>query len=68
MSARSQAAHQAHGTFAFHRDQHRGWRRAAVIIAVIAALEAAALAGYIILHSTVYITVAATPGRPRSSR
>ena len=61
MSARAQAARHAPANLSFHRDQHLGWRRAAVIIAVIAALEAAALAGYIILHSTVYITVAATP-------
>ena len=61
MSARSQAAAQAHATFGFHRDQHLGWRRVAVIVAAIAVLEAAALAGYILLHSTVYITIAATP-------
>ena len=61
MSARSQAATAAHATFGYHRDQHLGWRRAAVIIAAIALLEAAALAGYILLHSTVYITIAATP-------
>ena len=61
MTARSQAARQAAALFGFHRDQHLGWRRAAMILSGIAILEAAALAGYVILHSTVYITVAATP-------
>ena len=61
MSARSQAAREATSLFGYHRDQHRGWRRIALILATVAAIEAAALAGYIHYHSTVYITVAATP-------
>ena len=61
MSERTQAARAAPSQFAWHRDQHRAWRRAALVLAVVAAAQAAALAGYIHYHSTVYITVAATP-------
>ncbi len=61
MSARTQAARQAQALFGFHRDQHLGWRRATMVLLAIALLEAAALAGYVVAHSTVYITVAATP-------
>lgn len=61
MSARTQAARQAPSQFAWHRDQHRSWRRVALILAAVSAAQAAALAGYIHYHATVYITVAATP-------
>ena len=61
MSERTQAARAAPSQFAWHRDQHRAWRRAALVLGVVAAAQAAALAGYIHYHSTVYITVAATP-------
>ena len=61
MSERTQAARAAPSQFAWHRDQHRAWRRAALVLAVVAAAQAAALAGYIHYHATVYITVAATP-------
>ena len=61
MSARNQAARQALSLFGYHRDQHHGWRRATLLLAVLATAEAIALAGYIHFHSTVYITVAATP-------
>lgn len=61
MSARSQSAKAALSQAVYHRDHHRAWRCVALVLAVIAAAEAAALAGYIHYHSTVYITVAATP-------
>ena len=61
MSERARAIRQAANRFAFHRDQHHGWRRAAAWLLVCNALTSAAFAGYIVLHSTVYITVAATP-------
>jgi len=61
VSARSQAARAATSQFAYHRDQHRGWRRIALVLTAVSAAQAAALAGYIHYHSTVYITVAATP-------
>lgn len=56
----SLAVRRAVGRFAFHRDQHHGWRRAAAWLLACNTLTAAALAAYIHLHSTVYITVAAT--------
>ncbi len=61
MSARTQAARAALSQAGYHADQHRGWRRLALVLAVVSGVEAAALAGYIHFHSTVYITVAATP-------
>ena len=61
MSERSRAVRAAAGAFAFHRDQHHGWRRAAGWLLALNVLQAASLAGYIAWHSTVYITVAATP-------
>ena len=61
MSARTQATREARSLFGYHRDQHHGWRRATLLLALIATAEALALAGYIHFHSTVYITVAATP-------
>ena len=61
MSERARAIRQAANRFAFHRDQHHGWRRAAAWLLVCNALTLAAFAGYLVLHSTVYITVAATP-------
>ncbi len=61
MSARERAVRHAAGLFAFHRDQHHGWRRLAAWLTVIAAAEAVAFAGYIHFHTTVYIAVAATP-------
>ena len=61
MSARTQAARQASSLFGFQRDQHHAWRRVALLLAVIATAEAVAFAGYIHFHTTVYITVAATP-------
>ena len=61
MSERARAARNAVNRFAFHRDQHHGWRRAAVWLLLCNAFVAAAFAGHVWLHSTVYITVAATP-------
>ncbi len=61
MSERIRAVRNAVNRFAFHRDQHHGWRRAAAWLLVCNALTAFALAGYVWMHSTVYITVAATP-------
>ena len=61
MSERLRAVRQAVNRFAFHRDQHRGWRRAATWLLACNALTAFAFAGYVWLHSTVYVTVAATP-------
>ena len=61
MSSRVQAIAEAARQFAFQRDQHHGWRRAASWLLVTNALTAAAFAGYVFFHSTVYITVAATP-------
>lgn len=61
MSERMRAVRQAVNRFAFHRDQHRSWRRAAAWLLVCNALTAFAFAGYVWLHSTVYVTVAATP-------
>ena len=61
MSERARAIRQAVNRFAFHRDQHHGWRKAAAWLLLCNALTLAAFAGYVALHSTVYITVAATP-------
>ena len=61
MSERARAIRQAVNLLAFHRDQHHGWRRAAAWLLVCNALTLAVFAGYLALHSTVYITVAATP-------
>ena len=61
MSERLRAVRQAVNRFAFHRDQHHGWRRAAAWLLACNALTAFAFAGYVWLHSTVYVTVAATP-------
>ena len=59
--SRAQAMREMGNLFAFHRDQHLGWRRAAGWLALSNALTAAAFAGYVWFHSTTYITVAATP-------
>ena len=61
MSGRLQAIREAGQQFAFHRDQHHGWRWVAVLAVVCNLLTVVVLVGYIFLHSTVYITVAATP-------
>ena len=61
MSERARAVRQAVNQLAFHRDQHHGWRRAAAWLVLGNVLTAAAFAGYVWLHSTVYIAVAATP-------
>ncbi len=46
---------------AFERAAHHGWRRAFFLLLAVTVLVAAALAGHVHLHSTVYVTVAATP-------
>ena len=61
MSERARAIRLAVNRFAFHRDQHHGWRRATAWLLVCNALTLAVFVGYIALHSTVYITGAATP-------
>ena len=61
MSSRLQAVRAAARRFAFHRDAHHGWRRAAAWLLACNVLTALAFAGYVYLHSTVYIAVAATP-------
>ncbi len=61
MSSRLQAVRAAAKRFAFHRDQHHGWRRAAGWLLACNVLTACAFAGYVWMHSTVYIAVAATP-------
>ena len=61
MSARTQAARAALSQTAYHSDQHHAWRRIALVLALVSGAEAAVLAGYVHYHSTVYITVAATP-------
>ena len=61
MSSRLQAVRAAARRFAFHRDQHHGWRRAAAWLLACNLLTACAFAGYVWLHTTVYIAVAATP-------
>ena len=61
MSSRLQAVRAAAARFSFHRDQHHGWRRAAAWLLACNLLTACAFAGYVWLHTTVYIAVAATP-------
>ena len=61
MSERALAVRQAVNRFAFHRDQHHGWRRAAAWLLLCNALSLAALGGAIALYAPVYVTVAATP-------
>ena len=61
MSERASAIRQAVNRFAFHRDQHHGWRRAAAWLLLCNALSLAALGGAIALYTPVYVTVAATP-------
>ena len=58
---RKLAMAKAGNLFAFHRDQHHGWRRTAAWLALSNLALAAALAGHVWLHSTAYVTVAATP-------
>lgn len=58
--SRAQALAEMGNLHAFHRDQHRSWRRVAGWLAVSNAVTAAALAGYVWFHTTTYITVAAT--------
>ena len=57
----AQARRQVTNLFGFHRDQHYGWRRAAGWLLLSNLLSLTALAGYVWLHTTAYITVAATP-------
>ena len=59
--SRARAVLQASTQWAFQRDQHHGWRRIAAVLAAANLLATAALAGYVHLHSTVYVAVAATP-------
>ena len=61
MSTLREAVRHVAGQAAFQRDQHQGWRRAAMGLLVCNLLTVAAFGAYIYLHSTVYITVAATP-------
>lgn len=61
MSERRLAIRQAVNRFAFHRDQHHGWRRAAAWLLLCNALSLATLGGAIALYAPVYVTVAATP-------
>ena len=61
MSERLAAIRHAATQFAFHRDQHHGWRCLAVWLVISNTLTAGTLAVYILTHSTVYVTVAATP-------
>ena len=61
MSEHKRAIRQAVNRFAFHRDQHHGWRRAAAWLLLCNALSLAALGGAIALYAPVYVTVAATP-------
>ena len=60
MSARLQAVRRAAQQVGFHRDQHHGWRRAALCLAGTNILTLIAMVGYMNMHSTVYVTVAAT--------
>ena len=46
--------------FAYQRAQHHAWRLVAACLALSNLATAAALAGYVWLHSTTYITVAAS--------
>ena len=61
MSERMRAVRQAVNRFAFHRDQHHGWRRAAACCWPATRSRPAPSPGYVWFHSTVYIAVAATP-------
>ena len=61
MSERTDSAKRALGLVGYHRDLHHGWRRAALLLSIAATAQAVAFALYIAWHSTVYITVAATP-------
>ena len=58
--SRLQAMRQAGNQLAFHRAQHHGWRRLAGLLGASNLVLAVALGGYVWLHSTKYITVAAT--------
>ena len=49
LSSRLQAIRAAAGRFAFHRDQHHGWRRAAAWLLACNVLTAATFAGYVSL-------------------
>ena len=60
MSARLQAIRQAARLVGFHRDQHHSWRRAALLLVVTNILTLVVTVGYMNMHSTVYVTVAAT--------
>lgn len=60
MSGRLQAVRHAARQFGFHRDQHYGWRRAALCLVGTNVLTLLVMVGYMNLHSTVYVTVAAT--------
>ena len=61
MSGRLDAIRAAGRQFAFQRASHHAWRRVAFGLLATNILTVATLAGYVVLHSTVYITVAATP-------
>ena len=61
MSGRLQAVRHAANLVGFHRDQHHGWRRAALCLVATNILTLLVMLGYMNLHSTVYVTVAATP-------
>ena len=57
MSERSRAVRQAVNRFAFHRDQHRGWRRAAVWLLLCNALTLAIFGAYVaLLRILVHLT------------
>ena len=60
MSGRLQAIRHAANLVGFHRDQHYGWRRAALCLVGTNILTLIVMVGYMNLHSTVYVTVAAT--------
>ena len=51
MNERARAIRQAVNRFAFHRDQHHGWRRAAGWLLLCNALTLAALGGMIALYA-----------------
>lgn len=61
MSNLHTAIAQAGNHAAYDRAAHKGWRRAFFILLAVTLLLAGSLSAYIALHSTVYITVAATP-------